>query len=60
MANDIKFQKAYIEAMVKGHTDANKMIGKFEKEAQNADLKHYLMDTKTAVQEHLADAKKLK
>ena len=58
--DDAKFQKDYIEAMIKGHTDADKMIGKFEKEAQNPDLKQFLMDTKTVVEEHLAVAKKLK
>jgi len=58
--DDAKFQKAYIEAMINGHTNAEKMIGKFEKEAQNPDLKKYLAETKTVVGHHLADAKKLK
>jgi putative membrane protein len=58
--NDAKFQKAYIKAMIKGHANANNMIAHFEKEAQNADLKQYLMDTKKAVEAHLAEAKKLK
>jgi len=58
--DDAKFQKAYIKAMIKGHTDVNNMLMKFEKEVQNADLKQYLVDTKKVVEEHLADAKKLK
>lgn len=57
---DAKFQKAYIQAMIKGHTDADKMVKQFEKEVQNADLKQYLIDTKTAVEQHLSEAKKLK
>lgn len=57
---DDKFQKAYIKAMIKGHTNAEKMVAKFEKEAQNAELKQYLGDTKRAVEEHLTEAKKLK
>lgn len=58
--NDAKFQKAYIQAMIKGHTNADKMLTRFEKEVQNADLKQYLVDTKTAVEQHLAAAKQLK
>jgi putative membrane protein len=55
-----KFQKAYIQAMIKGHTDVDKMLKKFETEVQNADLKQYLIDTKTVVEQHLAVAKQLK
>ncbi len=58
--DDAKFQKAYIKAMIKGHTDVGNMLMHFEKEAQNADLKQYLANTKTAVEHHLAEAKKLK
>lgn len=58
--DDAKFQKAYIKAMIKGHTDVNNMLMHFEKEVKNADLKQYLVNTKKAVEEHLADAKKLK
>lgn len=54
-----KFQKSYIQAMINGHKDAARMITKFEKEAQNPDLKQYLADTKKAVEQHLADAKQL-
>lgn len=57
--DDAKFQKAYIHAMIKGHTDANNRLAHFEKEAQNADLKQYLVSTKAAVEQHLAAAKKL-
>jgi putative membrane protein len=58
--DDAKFQKAYIKAMIKGHTDVNNMLMRFEKEAQNTDLKQYLVNTKKAVEEHLAHAKQLK
>lgn len=58
--DDAKFQKAYIQAIIKGHTDADKMLTHFEKKAQNADLKQYLVDTKTVVEQHLAAAKQLK
>jgi len=55
-----QFQKAYIQAMIKGHTEASKMITQFEKEAQNAELKSFLADTEKAVEHHLAEAKKMK
>jgi putative membrane protein len=58
--DDAKFQKAYVKAMIKGHTDAKNKIMRFEKEVQNADLKEYLVNTKTAVEHHLAEAKQLK
>lgn len=58
--NGEQFQKAYIHAMIQGHTDAgNKIIG-FEKQAQNVDVKEYLVNTKKAVEQHLAAAKALK
>jgi len=58
--DDGKFQKAYIQSMIKGHAEADKMLTRFEKEVQNADLKQYLIDTKAAVEHHLAAAKQLK
>ncbi|MHB1948106.1 MAG: DUF4142 domain-containing protein [Gammaproteobacteria bacterium] len=58
--NGAKFQKAYIHAMINGHSGAKKMLGKFEKEAKNSDLHQYLVDTKKVVEQHLAAAKKLK
>jgi putative membrane protein len=58
--DDAKFQKAYIHAMIKGHMQADKMLTHFIKEVQNSDLKDYLVNTKTAVEQHLADAKELK
>jgi putative membrane protein len=58
--DNTKFQKAYIHAMIKGHTDVDHMIAHFEKEAENADLKQYLIDTKKVVEQHLAEAKQLK
>lgn len=58
--DDAKFQKAYIKAMIKGHTDAKNMITRFEKQATNADLKDYLVKTQKAVEDHLAHAKLLK
>ena len=55
-----KFQMAYIHAMIKGHTTVDKMLAKFEKEVKNPDLKEYLTNTKTVVEQHLAEAKQLK
>lgn len=57
--DDGKFQKEYIKAMIKGHEDADKMLTKFVKEANNPELHQYLVDTKKAVEQHLAAAKKL-
>ncbi len=54
------YEKAYVDAMVKGHAEALKLItDKFLKTAKNADLKTFLMDTKEAVAHHLEEAKKL-
>lgn len=58
--DDAKFQKSYIQAMIKGHRDADKMLTHFEKEAKNADLKKYLVSTKAVVEQHLAEAQQLK
>jgi putative membrane protein len=58
--DDAEFQKAYIQAMIKDHSKAEKMLTRFIKEAQNADLKEYLVNTKSAVEQHLAEAKQLK
>lgn len=55
-----KFQKAYVNAMIKGHTNASKMIAHFINDAQDKDLKKYLIHTEATVKIHLADAKKLK
>jgi putative membrane protein len=54
------YEKAYVDAMVKGHAAALKLItDKFIKTAKNADLKNFLADTKEAVAHHLEEAKKL-
>jgi putative membrane protein len=58
--NGKKFQNAYIKAMIKGHSNVDKMLTKFEKEVKNPDLKEYLINTKTVVEQHLAEAKQLK
>lgn len=58
--DDNSFQEAYVHAMIKDHTKALKMITGFISDARNADLKQYLVDTKKAVEQHLADAKQLK
>ena len=56
---DKKFQDAYVKAMINDHSKVNKLLAKFEKEAQNPALKEYLTKTKQAVQEHLKEAKDL-
>jgi putative membrane protein len=54
------YDKAFADAMVKGHTDALAMIDhKFLKMAKNEDLKSFLTDTRAAVAHHLEEAKKL-
>jgi putative membrane protein len=53
------YDTAYIDAMIKGHTDALASINSFVQEAQNAKLKKYLSDTLTHVQSHLAKAEKI-
>jgi putative membrane protein len=58
--DNTKFQKAYIHAMIEGHKNVDTMLKKFEKEAKNTELKQYLVDTKTVVEHHLAEAKTLK
>lgn len=52
-----QFQIAYMDAMVKGHENALKMVNKFIKEAQQPQLKALLEQTKTVVQTHLQHAK---
>jgi putative membrane protein len=55
-----EYEKAYVAAMVKGHTGALKLItDKFLKTAKNDDLKTFLTNTKEAVAHHLEEAKKL-
>jgi putative membrane protein len=55
-----QFNKAYVDAMVQGHEDALKLIdSKLMKETKDQDLVKFLTDTRSAVNTHLEDAKKL-
>jgi len=53
---DKAYDTAYIDAMVKGHTDALANIDSFLKEVTNPKLKTYLKDTRSHVKHHLAKA----
>ncbi len=54
------FDKAYVDAMVKGHQAALDMIDqKLMKTATSDDVKKFLTDTRAAVVQHLDAAKKL-
>jgi len=51
------FEKAYINAMVKGHADALVIIDKQLTQVTNPDLKKHLIATRAHVVHHLEDAK---
>jgi len=54
------FEKAYLELMVKGHTEVLGMIdGKLLQGAQNAELKKHLTESRASVAAHLDKAKSL-
>jgi len=55
-----KFASAYIETMIKGHTEVLGMIdNQLLKNAANAELKKHLTETRGHVANHLEAAKKL-
>jgi putative membrane protein len=55
-----EFDRAYVNAMVKGHQGALDLINnKLMKTAKSEEMKKFLSDTKAAVEHHLEDAKKL-
>jgi len=55
-----EFGRAYIDAMVKGHTEVVSMIdSQLMKNARNADLQQHLKATRDAVATHLEEAKRL-
>jgi putative membrane protein len=55
-----EFDKAYIDTMVKGHEAALNLIDtKLMKTAKAEEVKKFLTDTRTVVEQHLADAKKI-
>jgi putative membrane protein len=55
-----EFEKAYIDAMVQGHTEALETIdNKLIPNAQNAELKKMLNETRTHVSTHLEQGKRL-
>ena len=53
------YNKPYVDAMVKGHEAALSAVDGMLKTVKDADLKTFLTDTRTAVEHHLDDAKKL-
>lgn len=54
------FEKAYIDAMVKGHEGALNLIDtQLMKTAKSDEIKKFLTDTRAVVAKHLEDAKKL-
>ena len=55
-----QFDKAYVDAMVKGHQGALDLISQhLMKTAKHEEIKKFLTDTQTVVEHHLEDAKKL-
>jgi putative membrane protein len=53
------FDRAYMAAMVKGHTDVLNHIDHYMKTATNPQLQAHLKATRDAVANHLAEAKKV-
>lgn len=57
----IEYEQAYIDAMVKGHTDVLALLdGSLIPAATDAAVKTHFANTRTAVAKHLDEAKKLK
>lgn len=55
------FETGYLDAMIKGHTEASDMIdNQLMKTAKNDALKKHLTETRGHVAGHLDQAKKLK
>jgi putative membrane protein len=58
-----EFDKAYVEAMVKGHTEAlnlvNEIISKASNSNFNSDFVGFIKDTQKTISHHLDDAKNL-
>lgn len=55
-----QFEKTYVDAMVKGHEGALKLINdKLMKTAKSEEMKKFMTDTRTTVEHHLEAAKKL-
>ncbi|HJU06419.1 MAG TPA: DUF4142 domain-containing protein, partial [Nitrospiraceae bacterium] len=52
-------RQAYIEAMIKGHTEVQNMIDSQLKEANNEAVKKHLMETRDHVAMHFDQARKL-
>lgn len=57
--NDRNFEIAYIDAMVKGHEEALVIIDRNMGSVTNSDLKQHLKSTRSHVQHHLNQAKKI-
>jgi putative membrane protein len=54
-----QFSKAYVTAMVKGHTEALDMLDKYKPEIQDEAVKKHVAETREHVANHLKEAKKL-
>ena len=55
-----KFERAYLAAMVKGHTEALNLIdSQLIKSSKNDTLKEHLTETRTHITAHLEKAKQL-
>ncbi len=58
--DDAKFGEAYIDAMIKGHTEVLEMIdSQFIPKAENEALKIYLTETREHIAMHLSKAKEI-
>jgi putative membrane protein len=55
-----KFERAFLDAMIKGHKEAIEKLEMYVKKANNAQLKEFLQTTESAVKMHLIDAKKIR
>ena len=53
------FDRAYMAAMVKGHTDVLNHVEHYMKTATNPELQSHLKATRDTVSQHLAEAKKV-
>jgi len=57
--NGPEFERAFLDAMVKGHEEALEMLEQGIASAQNEKVKAHLQSTRDAVATHLSEAKQL-
>ena len=57
--NGLEFERAFLDAMVKGHEEALEMLDQGIASAQNEKVKAHLQSTRDAVATHLSEAKQL-